>query len=96
MKKFCFSLMTAAISLMSSGCFFNHEPAGVPGKEVILPAKAGKKSFPVGGFIAIGDRWASEQTEVFAERIDDKIKFEIVCYGKTSNLEWSDKSPMMI
>ena len=93
MKKFCFSLMTAAISLMSAGCFFYHEPVGVPGKEVILPAKAGKKSFPVGGFIAIGDRWASEQTEVFAERIDDKIKFEIVCYGKTSDLEWSDKKP---
>ena len=85
--------MTAAISLISAGCFFNHGPVGVPGKEVILPAKAGEKSHPVGGFIAIGNRWAAEQTEVFAERVDDKIKFEIVCYGKTSDLEWSAKKP---
>ena len=93
MKKICFSLMTAAISLISAGCFFNHGPVGVPGKEVILPAKAGEKSHPVGGFIAIGNRWAAEQTEVFAERVDDKIKFEIVCYGNTSDLEWSAKKP---
>ena len=91
MKKLSISLMTAAIALLAGGCFSHDSVVGVPGKEIILPAKDGEKSLPAGEFIAIGDRWASEQTEVIVQRAGDKIRFEIVCWGITADLEWSDK-----
>jgi len=93
MKKLFLPLMTAAMTLFTAGCFFptKYSVVGVSGKEIILPAKIGVTSQPVGEFIAIGDRWAPQQTEVYAERLGDKIRFTVVCRGKTSDLEWSEK-----
>ena len=48
MKKLSISLMTAAIVLLAGGCFSHDSVVGVPGKEIILPAKDGEKSLPAG------------------------------------------------
>ena len=88
-KKACFPIISL-LALFSAGCFSVKE-TGVPGKVIVLPEKAGEKSQPAGGFIALGERWPSEQTEVYASKTEKGVKFEIVCYGETANLEWSEK-----
>ena len=93
-KKFVLPLITVILPVCFTGCISERQQQeGIPGKVIVIPAKAGEKSFPAGGFIALGNRWASEQTEVYTALKGDTIMFEFVCYGNTKDLEWSEKKP---
>ena len=94
MKKIFFPLITVVFAICMTACSTGvKKQTGIPGKVIVLPAKQGVKSLPAGAFISLGNRWASEQTEVYTELKGDTIKFEFVCYGNTDDLEWSAKKP---